>query len=494
MKFVSTRGGNSVTGAEAIAYGAPLGGGLFVPEAFPTISEEEMGSMLEMDYAERTALILCKFFDWLDSEELLTELKEVYSRFEGDPAPLVRIDEGKYFLELYHGPTCAYTDLSLSIFPYLLKKSVAALHIPEKILVLAATSGDTGKSAFEGFKNQENLKLQVFYPDEGVSAMQRLFLTTEEGDNLSVIGVKGNLDDCQIALNQILSSKECREQIKAKGYIVTSINSVNIARIAAETAYYFSAYCDLVSSEQIALGDKADFTLPTGGFGNAVAAYYAKEMGLPVGRILCASNKNNVVTDFIRTGAYNTKRNFFRTMSSAMDILYAVNVERLVFELSGRNAALTAERMTSLSETGKYTITPEELKTLRAQFSAGYTSEDDTVECIYEYFSEYGYPMDTHTGVAMSVADRYLEKRDPLTPPTVMVVVSNTNPYKYPQDVLYALSGNDAKDSFKCVKRINLLTAMKVPEAIKNVRYKPILFKTVVAPKEIAAEVLKFAE
>ena len=494
MKFVSTRGGNSVTGAEAIAYGVALGGGLFVPEAFPKISEEEMESMLELDYAERTALILCKFFDGLNYEELLTQLKEVYSRFEGDPAPLVRIDEGKYFLELFHGPTCAYTDLSIGIFPYLLKKSVEALHIQEKILVLAATGGDTGKSAFEGFKNQENFKLQVFYPDEGVSAMQRMFLTTEEGNNLSVIGVKGNFDDCQIALQQLLASEELREKIKAKGYFVTTANSVNIARIAAETAYYFSAYCDLVSSEQIALGEKADFTLPTGGFGNAVAAYYAKEMGLPVGRILCASNKNNAVTDFIRTGVYNMKRNFFRTMSPAMDILFAANVERLVFELSGRNADVTAERMSSLAETGKYTISPEELKTLRSQFSAGFTSEDDTVECIYEYFSEYGYPMDTHTGVAMSVADRYLEKRDPLAVPTVMIVVSTTNPYKFPQDVLYALSGNDAKDSFKCVKRINLLTAMKVPEAVKNVRYKPVLHKTVVAPKDISAEVLKFVE
>ena len=494
MKFVSTRGGHSVTGAEAVVRGVAPNGGLFVPEAFPKISDDEIGSMLEMDYAERTALILCKFFDWLDYEELLTELKGIYARFEGDPAPLVRIDEGKYFLELYHGPTCAYPDLSVLILPYLLKKSAESLGIQEKLLILAATGGDTGKAAFEAFKNQENVKLQVFYPEEGVSAMQRMFLTTEEGNNLSVVGVRGNFDDCQVTINNLLASEEMREKIKAKGYIATSANSVNIARIAAQTAYYFSAYCDLVSSEQIALGDKADFTLPTGGFGGAVSAYYAKEMGLPVGRILCASNKNNVVTDFIRTGAYNAKRNFFRTMSPSMDILIASNLERLVFELSGREGALTGERMSALNETGKYSITSEELKTLRAQFSAGFTSEDDTVECIYEYFSEYGYPMDTHTGVAMSVADRYLEKRDPLAPQHVMVVVSPANPYKFPQDVLYALSGNDAKDSFKCVKRINLLTAMKVPEAVKNVRYKPILHKTIVAPKDIAAEVLKFVE
>ena len=494
MKFVSTRGGNSVTGAEAIALGIASNGGLFGPEAFPKISEEEIQSMLEMDYAERTALILSKFFDEFDGEELLNQLKETYSCFEGDPAPLVRIDEGKYILELFHGPTCAFTDLSLGIFPYLLKKSAEVLKIQDKILVLAATSGDVGKAAFEAFKNQANVKLQVFYPEEGVSAMQRLFLTTQEGEGLSAIGVRGNFDDCMSAVNNILSSQEYREKIKAKGYVATTANSVNIARISAQIAYYFSAYCDLVSSEQIAWGEKADFTLPTGGFGNAIAAYYAKEMGLPVGRILCASNKNNAVTDFIRTGAYNMKRNFFRTMSPSMDILLATNLERLIYELGGRDAALTKERMTALQETGKYSITPEELKNLRAQFSAGFTSEDDTVECIYEYFSEYGYPMDTHTGVGMSVADRYLEKRDPLERKNVMIVVSTTNPYKFPQDVLYALSGNDAKDSFKCVKRINLLTAMKVPDAIKNVRYKPVLFKTIVSPKDIGSEVLKFVE
>ena len=494
MKFVSTRGGECATGAEAIVKGISADGGLFVPEAFPAVSAEELEGMLSMDYAERCAFVLMKYFDEYDREELLSALKEAYGRFEGDPAPLVRIDEGLYMLELFHGPTCAFKDMALGVLPYLLKKGSELVGIKEKILVLTATSGDTGKAALEGFKDREGVKIQVFYPEEGVSQMQKLFMCTQEGDNVSVVAVKGNFDDCQTAVKSIFVSEEYQKKLKEKGYLLSSANSINIGRLLPQVAYYFSAYCDLVSSEQIKAGEEVDFAVPTGNFGNILAAYYAKRMGLPVGRLLCASNKNNVLTDFIRTGVYNAKRNFYKTMSPSMDILVSSNLERLVFELTGRDAALTAERMHSLSETGKYTITAEELKALRSEFSAGFTSEDDTVECIYEYFTEYGYPMDTHTGVAMSVADRYLEKRDPLAPKHVMVVVSTASPYKFPQDVLYALSGNDVKDSFKCVKRINLLTAMKVPDAIKNVRYKPILFKTSVAPKDIGAEVLKFVE
>lgn len=491
MKFISTRGGECVTGAEAIVRGIASDGGLFVPEVFPQISNEELESMFAMDYAERAAFILFKFFDEFDGEELTAALKEAYSRFDGDPAPLVRIDEGKYLLELFHGPTCAFKDMALCVLPYLLKKSAELLNVKENVLVLTATSGDTGKAALEGFKDREGVKIQVFYPEEGVSAMQKLFMTTQEGRNVSVVAVKGNFDDCQTAIKKIFTSEEGRK-IKEKGYLLSSANSINIGRLVPQIAYYFSAYCDLVSSEQIQAGEEADFAVPTGNFGNILAAYYAKRMGLPVGRLICASNKNNVLTDFIRTGTYNAKRNFYKTMSPSMDILISSNLERLLFELSDRNAKLTKERMDALSQTGKYTISEEELKTLRSMFSAGFTSEDDTVECIYEYFTEYGYPMDTHTGVAMGVADRYLEKRDPLAPKHVMIVVSTASPYKFPQDVLYALTGNDVKDSFKCVKRINLLTAMKVPDAVKGVRYKPVLFKTSVPPKDVADEVMKF--
>lgn len=493
MYFISTRGSGRVSGAEAVVRGLAEDGGLFVPEAFPAISRDELEGMLGMDYAERARLVLGKYFDEYDGEELLSALKTAYSRFEGgDAAPLVRVDEGVYILELFHGPTCAFKDMALVILPYLMKKGCEILGVKEKVLILTATSGDTGKAALEGFKNAEGVKIQVFYPEEGVSPMQKMQMCTQEGNNVSVVAVKGNFDDCQTGVKKIFASGECRRKIAEHGYLLSSANSINVGRLLPQVAYYFSAYCDLVSSDQIAMGDEVDFAVPTGNFGNILAAYYAKRMGLPVGRLICASNKNNVLTDFIRTGNYDSKRSFYRTMSPSMDILVSSNLERLVFELSGRNAEVTSSRMKSLSETGKYSITSEELKALRSEFSAGYTGEDDTVECIYEYFSEYGYPMDTHTGVALSVAARYLDKRDPLAPAHPMVVVSTASPYKFPQDVLYALSGNDVKDSFKCIKRINLLTAMKVPDAIKSVRYKPILFKTTVTGAKMFDETLKF--
>ncbi len=303
MKFISTRGGETVSGAEAIVKGIASDGGLFVPETFPKISDEEMEAMLGMDYAERAATVLFKFFDEFDREEMLQSMKEAYVRFGDDPAPLVRIDEGKYILELFHGPTCAFKDMALCILPYFLKKSSAILGIKEDVLVLTATS-DTGKAALEGFKDREGVKIQVFYPEEGVSPMQKLFMTTQEGKNVSVVAVKGNFDDCQSAVKKIFTSGEYTTKIKEKGYLLSSANSINIGRLLPQIAYYFSAYCDLVTSEQIQTGEEADFTVPTGNFGNILAAYYAKKMGLPVGRLLCASNKNNVLTDFIRTGNY----------------------------------------------------------------------------------------------------------------------------------------------------------------------------------------------
>ena len=493
MYFIGTRGSERVSGAEAVVRGLAGDGGLFVPEFFPVISQEELEGMLGMDYAERAGLVISKYFDEYDGEALLSALKTAYSRFEGgDAAPLVRLDEGTYILELFHGPTCAFKDMALVVLPHLLRKGCELLGIQENILVLAATSGDTGKAALEGFKNAEGIKIQVFYPNEGVSSMQRMQMCTQEGENVSVVAVKGNFDDCQTGVKNIFGSEECRAKTKERGYLLSSANSINVGRLIPQVAYYFSAYCDLVSSDQIAMGDKVDFAVPTGNFGNILAAYYAKRMGLPVGRLICASNKNNVLTDFFRTGNYDSRRSFYRTMSPSMDILVSSNLERLIFELSGRNAQVTAARMKSLSETGKYSVTSEELQSLRTEFYADFTGEDDTVDCIYEYFTEYGYPMDTHTGVALSVAARYQEKREPLDPVYPMVVVSTASPYKFPQDVLYALSGNDVKDSFKCIKRINLLTAMKVPEAIKSVRYKPILYKTTVSPAKMFDEVLKF--
>ena len=496
MYFISTRGNERVTGAEAVVQGLAKDGGLFVPEKFPTVSAEEMERMLAMDYPERAALVLSKYFDEYDKDELLSALKAAYAQFDdGDAAPLVKVENGMFMLELYHGPTCAFKDMALTVLPYLLRKGCDLLGIKKTILILVATSGDTGKAALEGFRDREGVKIMVVYPDDGVSKMQKLQMCTQDGENVNVVAVKGNFDDCQTTVKRIFHSEECKEELAKRGIRLSSANSINFGRLAPQIAYYFSAYLDLVSSEQIKMWDKVDFTVPTGNFGNILAAYYAKQMGLPVGRLVCASNRNNVLTDFILRGVYDSKRPFFKTMSPSMDILISSNLERLLYEISGRDAALTAERMEALVKTGKYSVRAEELKSIREQFYAGYASEDDTVDCVYEFFTEYGYPMDPHTGVAMFVAERYhesLEKETPPVTPSPMVVVSTASPYKFPQAVYYALTGNDVKDSFKGIKRINLLTAMKVPESLKEIRYKPIRFKTSVSSDKIFDEVLKF--
>ncbi len=495
MNFVSTRGAEKVSGARAIVQGLAKDGGLFVPEKFPAVSREELEEMLAMDYPERASFVLHKYLDEYDDEELTAALKKAYAQFEGDdPAPLVKVENGMYMLELFHGPTCAFKDMALTVLPYLLRKGCDLCGIKEEILILVATSGDTGKAALEGFKDASGIKIITFYPDEGVSKMQKLQMCTQEGENVNVIAVKGNFDDCQTAVKRIFASEEYAKELKEKGVLLSSANSINFGRLAPQIAYYFSAYLDLVSSEQIQMGDKVNFTVPTGNFGNILAAYYAKQMGLPVGTLVCASNKNNVLTDFFEKGVYDSKRPFFKTMSPSMDILVSSNLERLLFEISGRNAKVTAERMKALSEKGRYEMNAEEMKLIRASFFAGYTGEDDTVDCMYEFFTEYGYPMDTHTGVAMNVAQKFekLKEDDHKEDGVPMVVVSTASPYKFPQDVLYALTGNDVKDSFKGIKRINLLTAMKVPESLKALRYKPMRFKTTVSPDKLYAEVLKF--
>ena len=497
MKFISTRGGECVTGAQAIVQGIASDGGLFVPETFPAVTQEEFEAMLSMDYAERTAFVLKKYLDEYDADELLEAIRSAYAKFEdGDAAPLVRVENGMYMLELYHGPTCAFKDMALTVLPYLLRKGCDICGIKEDVLILVATSGDTGKAALEGFKDAKGVKITVFYPDDGVSKMQRLQMCTQEGDNVNVIAVKGNFDDCQAGVKKIFSSLECVQAFKEKNVVLSSANSINFGRLAPQIAYYFSAYCDLVSAGQIKMGDKVDFTVPTGNFGNILAAYYAKRMGLPVGKLVCASNENNVLTEFWKKGTYDSKRPFRLTMSPSMDILVSSNLERLIFELSGRNASLTAERMSALASKGKYTLTPEELKEYRDIIYAGYAGEEDTVECIYEFFMDYGYPMDTHTGVAMKVAQDYtaVVEGDIDAEKHPMVVVSTASPYKFPQAVYYALTGNDVKDSFKGIKRINLITAMKVPESLKAIRYLPIRFKTSVPPAKMFEEALKFID
>ena len=502
MYFISTRGGDKVTGAQAIVQGFAKDGGLFVPETFPAISTSEIQEMADMSYAERVAFVVGKYLsDEFGADFLQDACEKAYEKFDGDdPVPLVKVDGevGLYVLELFRGPTCSIKDVSLQLLPYLFKKSCQLTGVKEDVLLMMATSGDTGKAALEAFRDMPGIKVAVFYPDDGVVKMQRLQMCIQDGNNVQVTAVKGHFDDCQKSVRRLLLSEKFNTQVTQKGLRLSSMNSINFGRIVPQIAYYFSAYADMVSSSQIDMGDEIDFVVPTGNFDDILAGWYAKKMGLPVRKLVCASNRNKVLTDFFNKGVYDAKRNLLRTMSPSMDVLTSSNVERLLFEISGRDGALTAKRMEQLATDREYCITSKEKAMLDKDFFAAFASEDDTVEAMYEVFDEYGYAMDTHTGVALAGHMKYREavEKQNEKDRVPSVVLSTANPYKFPQDVLYALSGNDVKDSFKGVKRLNLLTAMKPPKSLLSLRYRPLRFKTVVANDlaKMADVVMRFVD
>ena len=502
MYFISTRGNEKVTGAEAIVQGLAKDGGLFVPETIPTVSAEEITAMADMSYPERAAFIVGKYFaEDLGESFLSTACEKAYADFEGsDPVPLVKVDGevGLYMLEIFHGPTCSLKDMSLQLLPHLLKKSCEVAGVKEDLLILVATSGDTGKATMEAFRDVPGTKVAVLYPDEGVAKMQRLQICIQDGNNVHASAVKGSFDDCQKAVKRLFTSEKFNQEMATRKMRLASANSINFGCIAPRIAYYFSAYVDMVTSRQIEMGDMIDFVAPAGNMGDILAGWYAKKMGLPIRKLVSASNRNKVMADFFAKGVYDIKRNLFRTMSPAMDMLVASNLERLLFEVSGRDAKMIAQRMEKLAEDKEYTITTAEKTVLDKEFFAAFASEDDTVEAMYEVFDEYGYAMDTHTGVSLAAHMKYREavEKENEKDKVPSVVLSTANPYKYPQDVLYALSGNDVKDSFKGIKRLNLLTAMKPPKSLLALRYRPLRFKGVVANDmaKIADVILRFAD
>ncbi len=491
MKFLSTRGKSEViNAAAAISKGLADDGGLFVPETFPSVSREELTAMLDMDYAERAKTVLYKYLEEYDESELLSACKSAYSKFEdSDGAPLVKLDENLFIMELFHGPTLAFKDVALTLLPYLLRKGADISGIKEKILILVATSGDTGKAALEGFKDSEGIKIMVFFPSEGVSDMQKMQMRTQEGENVNVVAVKGNFDDCQTAVKKIFSDKEIERQLKEQGVVLSSANSINFGRLCPQITYYFSAYCDLVNSNEIKMGDKIDFVVPTGNFGNILAGYYAKKMGLPVGKLVCASNSNNVLTEFFADGSYDINREFFKTMSPSMDILISSNLERLVFELSGRNAELTAQRMNELKTSGKYSISNSEKEMLDQEYFANYCEEEECLQTISDYFEEYGYVLDTHTAVAVNVAESYKAFTKSKAP---IVVLSTASPYKFARDVLKAIDGKAPEDAFKSANKLYEVSACPIPEQILALKSKKQRFLDVIDRKDTVCAVMQF--
>lgn len=489
MRFLSTRGNCfAKNAAEAIAKGLADDGGLFVPETFPKV---DIDKLTDMEFYERSAYVLSHFLEEYPYDELLKSTKAAYSKFEdGDVAPLVKVND-TFIMELFHGPTLAFKDVALTLLPYLLRKGCDISGIKEEVLILVATSGDTGKAALEGFKDNKGVKIMVLFPSDGVSDMQKLQMCTQEGNNVNVLAVKGNFDDCQNAVKKIFSSREIAEELKNRNVVLSSANSINFGRLAPQIVYYFSAYADLINSGEIKKGDKVDFVVPTGNFGNILAGYYAKKMGLPVGKLVCASNSNNVLTEFFLSGTYDKNREFYKTSSPSMDILISSNLERLLFEVSGRNAELTKQRMEELKKTGKYTISAEEKKSLSEEFAAGYTDEAECKTEIGEFFDETGYVLDPHTAVAVNVGRNYKDLSGSIDK---TVVLSTASPYKFPQSVLTAITGHGGKDAFKAADKLYSETAAPVPEQILSLKTKEKRFDKVVDKSDVEKEVLTFAE
>lgn len=491
MKFISTRGGIQLDCAsKAIAKGLSDDGGLFVPEYFPKVSLEDISEMCKMDYAERACFVIHKYLEEYDYNDLLSACKNSYSKFEeNDAAPLVKLDDKLFIMELFHGPTLAFKDVALTLLPYLLRKGCDYAGVKQDVLILTATSGDTGKAALEGFKDAKGIKIIVFYPSEGVSDMQKLQMCTQEGENVNVVAIKGNFDDCQTAVKNIFTSEEIRAKLLEKNVVLSSANSMNFGRLVPQVSYYFSAYADLVNSNEIKIGDKVNFVVPTGNFGNILAGYYAKQMGLPIDKLVCASNSNNVLTEFFANGTYDANREFFKTISPSMDILISSNLERLIFELSGRDAELTKNRMQELKKVNKYTISDSEFTKLEKEFFADYTEEEECFETISEVFDEYGYLLDTHTAVAFNTAINFV---DYTKNENSVVILSTASPYKFAHDVLSAIDDKPPQDAFKCADKLFELSATPIPKQILELKNKERRFTKIIEKTETVQVVFDF--
>ena len=490
MKFQSTRNKNlRLESAETIVRGLSDDGGLFVPVEIPVLKNGEITELSKLGYCERAKRIFAKFMSDFSEEELLECAEGAYTaKFENDePAPMVKLGENVYMLELWHGPTCAFKDMALQILPRFLVKASAKAGDGRKTVILTATSGDTGKAALEGFCDVEGTEIIVFYPDNGVSKIQQLQMQTQKGENVTVCGVKGNFDDTQTAVKTIFTDEKIRAELAENGKHFSSANSINVGRLLPQIVYYISAYADLVASGEIFDGETVNVTVPTGNFGNILAAYYAKQMGVPFGKLICASNSNNVLTDFLSTGEYDTNREFFMTESPSMDILVSSNLERLVFELSGKDDGYVSAAMESLREHGKYCVPDEILGKIKETFAAGYADDEGAENRIKILFDEYSYLCDTHTAVAVEVYEKY---RTATGDKTKTIIASTASPYKFPRAVLKAISGENEPDDFAAAKKIEALSGLAMPKQLSELAGKEPRFTGVCKREEMAEFVL----
>ena len=474
MMYNSTRDCSvQVTAAQAIAAGISVEGGLFVPSALPHLSTADIEAMVGQSYVERATTVLSRFLGDFTEDEVRDCAASAYTveRFGSEePAPLYTLKDGVHIQELWHGPTCAFKDMALQILPHLMRVSAGKTAEGKEIVILVATSGDTGKAALEGFRDAPHTRILVFYPEDGVSPMQKLQMTTQEGQNVGVCAIRGNFDDAQSGVKTIFTDERVRARLAQQGMQFSSANSINWGRLVPQIVYYISAYCDLLKSGAIKMGDAINVAVPTGNFGNILAAYYAREMGVPIAKLICASNCNNVLTDFLTTGTYDRNRPFHTTVSPSMDILISSNLERLLYHLSGANDKEVAGLMKQLSDNGCYTVSDEIREKVTALFAAGWCDDDATKSTIRDVFEKHGYLCDTHTAVAIRVYEQYRNESGDTTP---VVIASTANPYKFSASVLEALQGPcDGLDEFARVDALFDKTACPIPKPLAGLKGK----------------------
>ena len=492
MNYVSTRGiiDESVSSAYAIKTGLAKDGGLYMPESIPTLAEGEILSLASLSYCERAATVLSKFLTDFTYDELLEDARGAYSveKFGSHPAPVTKLSDKEYMLELWHGPTAAFKDMALQIMPRLFTRSLRKCGEEKTALILVATSGDTGKAALEGYKNIEGTKVKVFYPIHGVSRVQKLQMQSQEGNNVSVSGIVGNFDDAQSGVKKIFANEKIKEKLAESGVFLSSANSINWGRLVPQIVYYISAYCDMYNSGSIEMGEKIDVCVPTGNFGNIFAAYVAKLMGLPIDKLVCASNVNNVLTDFLKTGTYNRARDFHATISPSMDILISSNLERLLYITLGSEK--TAEYMEKLAAEGKYTLAEQELAMINSSFVGYYTTEDETRDTINKIHKQKNCLIDTHTAVAVHAADCYLED---YKAERKILVVSTASPYKFARDVFLAVCSREPADELSALVELEAESGVSIPAPLKDIDKRPVIHVGKIDKSEMEDATVKFA-
>lgn len=481
--YVSTRGeGEPITASEAIVKGIAGDGGLFVPSRLPQ-PDVSLTEMSGMGYGELAYHVMKEYLRDFTEEELRDCISRAYdSKFDTAAIAPVQEKAGVYFLELFHGPTIAFKDMALSLLPHLMKCASAKQGLEKEIVILAATSGDTGKAALEGFAGVPGTRIIVFFPEDGVSEIQKRQMTTQTGENTYVIGIKGNFDDAQSGVKAMFSDRSLQYRLNEKGFMFSSANSINIGRLVPQIAYYYYSYAQLCRQGSIKAGEEINFTVPTGNFGNILAGYYAKKMGLPVKNLICASNENKVLFDFMGTGRYDRKRSFVTTMSPSMDILVSSNLERLLYSLSGEKNNTVRELMEQLSVSGAYSISESMRKDLEG-FTGEYASEAETMSAIKEVYGSSGYVIDTHTAVAYSAYTKY---RRQTGDKTKTVIVSTASPYKFAADVMRSIDEKyDYKATFELIKELSRISGTAIPKGIRDLETKPVLHKAVCGKNEM---------